>query len=208
MAGKAQSIFTDQDFYGAVRFYGSITIKSVSSWLFDDDFYMATGKRFYFGSTGIGIASTLYFTNVSTELHLVTGTNTTVFTGGKHYLTGSWGLINETPSGTNPTIVPLVTDESTGIGSESAGNLSLIAGGLQALKLSKNGTTPTMAQLDFPLISLSGISATPTNLELEGLIGAPDQGAVCIIEDADNARVLLVVRLSTRWRWLAFANTA
>ena len=43
-------------------------------------------------------------------------------------------LLSETASGTNPTIIPVAADPNTGVGRQAADNLSLVAGGLEAIR--------------------------------------------------------------------------
>ena len=46
-----------------------------------------------------------------------------------------WGLLNETPSATNPVFVPSVGDIDTGMGWAGADQLSLIAGGVEGVRI-------------------------------------------------------------------------
>jgi len=51
--------------------------------------------------------------------------------------TSASGLIRETPSATNPNIVPAISDADTGIGRAADDQLSLIAGGVEAMRFSE-----------------------------------------------------------------------
>lgn len=51
---------------------------------------------------------------------------------------GRWGLLNEAPTATNPNIVPNRSDVDTGIGAAALDQLSLIAGGVEALRISES----------------------------------------------------------------------
>lgn len=211
MADNNVNVIQDQDFYGSVRFFGSVTIKNVGSFATNGNISLLTPSYIFFGLANIyhsgaqfefnpnGGGSVFFISNslVQTILRMKSGSGS-----------GCSIQFNESPTATNPTLCPDENSLDTGIGSASAGKVSLIAGGLEALTIGKNGTTATTADFAFPLVGLSGLSATPTNLELEGLLGAPDDGTVVIAEDSDNARVIIVVRYNSRWRWMAFANSA
>lgn len=211
MADNNASIFLDQDFYGTVRFFGTVTIKSVGSLATDGNISLLSPSRIYFGLAYIyhsgsqfefnpnGLSTVFYISNslVQSTLRMKSGSGS-----------GCSVQWNESPSATNPVFCPDENSQDTGIGSESAGKLTLIAGGLEALTISKNGSMATAPDLTFPLPQLSGLSATPTNAQIEGLIGTGAEGTVVIAEDSDNARVIILVRYSARWRWMAFANSA
>lgn len=49
--------------------------------------------------------------------------------------TGSGAIVNETPSATNPTLIPASGDYDTGIGRAAADQLSLVAGGLEGARV-------------------------------------------------------------------------
>ena len=54
-------------------------------------------------------------------------------------LSGGGGLLNETSSGTNPTLIPSRNDEDTGLGHAAADTLSLIAGGVEGQRITEVG---------------------------------------------------------------------
>lgn len=100
-----------------------------------------TGLWFGDGDTGIyeGVDDSLYFRN--------SGVLTVIFTSTALNSNSSsrWGLLHEDPSSTNPNIVPVRIDLDTGIGRARYDQLSLIAGGVEAQRLTEgNGRTATI----------------------------------------------------------------
>lgn len=53
---------------------------------------------------------------------------------------GSWDLRRETASGTNPTLIPSAADGDTGIGWAATDQLSLIAGGVEGIRIAEDTT--------------------------------------------------------------------
>lgn len=58
-----------------------------------------------------------------------------------------WGLVNSTPSATVPNILPNRGATTTGIGAQASGNISLIAAGVEQMRIAASGvvTFPTVA---------------------------------------------------------------
>jgi len=95
-----------------------------------------------FGSAGnptiaLGDGDTGFYETADDTLSVAVGGGerfrftTTVFGASN---TGRSALLNEDPSSTNPNIIPNQTDTNTGMGWAGADNLSLIAGGLEAIR--------------------------------------------------------------------------
>jgi len=103
----------------------------------------------------------------------------------------SGALVNESSSSTNPTLAPNVSDLDTGIGSGTADQLSLIAGGVEMLRLTETGVSTT-DQLIIGPAGIIGAAATPALA-----FGDGDTGFFEVIDD--------VMSLSTggaeRWQW-------
>ena len=84
-------------------------------------------------------------------------------------------MINEVATATNPSIIPANGDYDTGIGWATSNQLSLIAGGLECVRIIKSGTVTKTTQIN-------GRLTTPTTQTLTGA------GAV----DLDSAMTLIV----------------
>lgn len=61
---------------------------------------------------------------------------------------GGAGLLNESPSATNPVLTPLFTDADTGLGWAGADQLSLIAGGVEGIRVAESGGAITTTMTD------------------------------------------------------------
>ncbi len=109
------------------------------------------GKRFTGGSAAapslaFGDGDTGFYESVDDTLRVSIGGSLkgTFSSGAYTYIgtiqtsTGS-GMLNETPSATNPTFIPNTTDTDTGIGWAGADQLALVAGAVEALRLTENG---------------------------------------------------------------------
>jgi hypothetical protein len=70
-------------------------------------------------------------------------------------------FLDETPSGTNPNIIPDFADLDTGIGTAGANQISLIAGGVEAMRLSATETASN---------NYLGLKITDTDGGVEGSI--------------------------------------
>jgi hypothetical protein len=142
-------------------------------------------------STGIG--------GVTTSLSLIVGgaerihLDTSLATA--NTFTGDWkaanatgpALIDEAASATNPTLVPTKGDEDTGVGSNGADTLSLIAGGVEMLRL-EEGTT------DQVLIGPDGSAADPAL----SFISDPDTGLYSVTPGI----IAMSVDGIDRFRWV------
>jgi len=102
--------------------------------------------------TGIGWNTTnvLSFITAGTEKFVV-GNHFSASTASGPRMVGG-----ETPSSTNPTLVPNKTDDNTGIGWQAADSLSVIAGGVEGIRI---GTTAVTLQLDATAGLINGSDA-------------------------------------------------
>ena len=83
---------------------------------------------------------------------------------------GQWGLLHEDPSDTNPNVVPNANDPDTGIGAQAADNLSLIAGGTEAMRLTATAVSSSL--------EISASSFVGDGSGLTGIISSGDALAV------------------------------
>ena len=84
------------------------------------------GDLVFFGATG---------GNSIEAFRIDTSTNGDVLGG---FSTTTWGLINESSSGTNPTLTPRRSDTNTGVGANTSDQVSLIGGAHEMLRLTEN----------------------------------------------------------------------
>ncbi len=92
-------------------------------------------------------------------------------------------LINTGASATQPTVVPIKSDTNTGIGSNSADQLSLIAGSIEMLRLVETGVAGT----DQIIIAPAGIIGSETNPAL-----AFGDGNTGFFENGDNVLAVTI----------------
>lgn len=161
MADNNVNVIQDQDFYGAVRFFGTVELKlstvslsfaslTLSGALSVGDFItIADTKGIYFGATNrrmyydgglfievLGLEQMRFRGAdilVSKQLRDLNGTSATV-------------QYHENPSATNPVFCPAFADEDTGVGHASANNLSLIAGGAEIARINSAGIINQIVQ--------------------------------------------------------------
>jgi hypothetical protein len=165
----------DSGFYESFEDTIRLTLSGVARWVFTGDRFVAhTGNgpslqneaslhtnptlipALGDPSTGIG--------GVTGDISLIVGSVEKLrITSSVHIFTGDWQasitagpiIVDEAATGTNPTLVPRRGDEDTGVGSLGLDTLSLIAGGVEMLRLSE-GTT------DQVLIGPAGTAAAPS----------------------------------------------
>ena len=70
-------------------------------------------------------------------------------------------MLVEVPSATNPVFVPNYSDPDTGIGHNAADQLSLVAGGVELMRLTETGVATTDQVTIAPGVTLRGAAATP-----------------------------------------------
>ena len=105
---------------------------------------LSTGLAFGDGDTGIyeAIDDTMYFSIGGVDvLRLAQGV-----IGGSTGTAG--GILNEVASSTNPTLVPNRSDTDTGIGWAGADNLSLITGGVEAVRIDASQNAKFMKDVE------------------------------------------------------------
>lgn len=105
-------------------------------------------------------------------------------------------LENNTPSSTDPNIIPNRSDLDTGIGWTAADQLALVSGGVEMLRLSETGVATTDQVIIAPGATLRGDAATPSLA-----FGDGDTG---FYEQADDQLVLSLVGQS---KWFFVGNT-
>jgi hypothetical protein len=69
-----------------------------------------------------------------------------------------WALLDETPSDTNPVVIPASDDLDTGIGHQGADVLSLIAGGIEGIRITESGSI-TSFQITGAITNVTGLNA-------------------------------------------------
>ena len=96
-------------------------------------------------------------------------------------------ILNESPTSTNPNLIPAQTDVDTGIGSAAADQLSLVAGGVEILRAVETGTATTDQVIIGPA-GIIGAAATPALAFGDGDTGfyeSADDTLVCARVGAD-----------------------
>jgi hypothetical protein len=142
---------------------------STNPTLIPDRSYPATGFTLY-SLNNPGVIS-----NGSTSMYWGTAVNVSERT---LYCSNASGpsMQNEAASSTNPTLIPVRSDPNTGIGSNGSDQLSLIAGGIEALRLVESGNDVVISAPDQHLIlssSAGGVIAVSGNLYVKsGLFDA------------------------------------
>jgi len=89
-----------------------------------------------------------------------------------------WSLLAEDASATNPNILPVSSDGDTGIGAAGADALSLVAGGVEGVRVTESGSAitavdvngPTAITHTAPSLTITNTTASDSHLARDGLI--------------------------------------
>lgn len=112
-------------------------------------------------------------------------------------------LLDEDPTGTNPSIVPDRTDDNTGIGQNGTDTLSLIAGGTEVMRIQNiNGKF-----INFAGISTSGIIASTTQTQGEGPLTSSYNYVTTVANTSDTVTMPAIVPGRVVFIFNAGANT-
>jgi len=98
-------------------------------------------------------------------------------------------IVDEASSATNPTLIPNKSDLDTGVGSAAADQLSLIAGGVEGLRVTE--TAGAIAGVFTDNLTISG--STFGALVLEDATGAVDDKATRLIVNAERFKITSLV---------------
>ena len=154
LAGVRRWVFTEDRFVGSAG--NSPSLQNEGSTATNPTMIPALGDV----STGIG--------GVTTNLSLIVGgvervhLDTTLSVG--NTFTGDWKasnasgpvMIDEVASGTNPTLTPRKGDEDTGIGGAAADQLSLIAGGVEGIRVTEAAAVITNTLFGTTSMNIAG----------------------------------------------------
>lgn len=168
MADNNVNVTQDQDFYGAVRFFGTVELKLPTTLSFANLILPLGGKIYFDGGvdsyianavgSGFDIAivcdttAVMYFRQAQIQINTILKG-----TGSSAYL-----IFNVPASATQPTLIPNETDVNTGIGHNTADELSLIAGGTEALRLTQFGIEEKVVNTVVPNNNDDANSSIPT----------------------------------------------
>lgn len=183
MADNNANISIDQDFYGSVRFFGAVEIKPTASFSL------------------LKIDANNYISFEVNDFRIYVGGNNWYFTGSVMTavgVTGAFQIGRKVATATDPAFT-FNDDTNTGIGHANADELSLIAGGVEALRLRASGSFVVQ------VVDITGVSAPPTNTELEAVIGTT-ANSLYIATDPPNNRFYLLLRSNGAWRVLTFTD--
>jgi len=111
------------------------------------DVNFPTGGTASTPTINFGDGDTGFYAALDNVLSLATG-GSKIFDfssiGMENVNTGGPGILNEISSATNPTLVPRRNDTDTGIGSAAANQLSLVAGGVEGIRITESGSATTV----------------------------------------------------------------
>ena len=114
---------------------------------------------------------------------------------------GGGALLSETPTYTNPTLLPTTEDVDTGIGTASATNndtLSLIAGGVEGMRLGTSGST-VFTKLDVGAASSTAMVNITPGSAIVGLMINQDNGASALIIDSENTGGVWAIAVNAKY---------
>lgn len=99
----------------------------------------------------------------------------------KGVLASSGAVLNKATSGTAPTLLPNKDDPNTGVGSPAADQCSLIAGGVEGVRVSEAGGVVTVTEAGVKVSSHDDITSTS-----EGVAAAITTATTFVTTDGDS----------------------